>query len=109
MLFDVAKDGQKIAPKWVAPEEEQEPRPRRAPRKAGFTPPAHARVTEVAPGVFVAPVAGSAPIMIGRGKGKKESSPALSSSLGGPWSSIVFLTASTDISGASLVSRACGA
>ncbi|KIP04051.1 hypothetical protein PHLGIDRAFT_121031 [Phlebiopsis gigantea 11061_1 CR5-6] len=24
-LFDVAKDGQKIAPKWVAPEEEQEP------------------------------------------------------------------------------------
>ena len=25
ILFDVAKDGQKIAPKWVAPEEEQEP------------------------------------------------------------------------------------
>ena len=24
MLFDVQKDGQKIAPKWVAPEEEQE-------------------------------------------------------------------------------------
>ena len=25
MLFDVQKDGDKIAPKWVAPEEEQEP------------------------------------------------------------------------------------
>lgn len=25
MLFDVAKDGQKIAPKFVPPEEEQEP------------------------------------------------------------------------------------
>ena len=25
VLFDVQKDGQKIAPKWVAPEEEQEP------------------------------------------------------------------------------------
>ena len=25
MLFDAVKDGQKIAPKWVAPEEEQEP------------------------------------------------------------------------------------
>ena len=25
VLFDVHKDGQKIAPKWVAPEEEQEP------------------------------------------------------------------------------------
>lgn len=24
MLFDVLKDGDKIAPKWVAPEEEQE-------------------------------------------------------------------------------------
>lgn len=25
MLFDAAKDGQNIAPKWVAPEDEQEP------------------------------------------------------------------------------------
>lgn len=28
-LFDVQKDGQKIAPKWVAPEEEQEPNERK--------------------------------------------------------------------------------
>ena len=25
VLFDAAKDGQNIAPKWVAPEDEQEP------------------------------------------------------------------------------------
>ena len=36
MLFDVAKDGQKIAPKWVAPEEEQEPNES---RRLVYTPP----------------------------------------------------------------------